>query len=279
MNEIETLTIEVVSHDPNLLEKVPEHNSLSRHLLSELDIPEAFQGEFLAENRFFLTNGLIESGSRFVGIASARWNDRFQSWPKLENMHVAIEPYSSCENVAFAPLAMHVSGRQAKAWILAQDSVHPGMSNILIDLMESLNLRIDDDEYSHVVMGNNFVVEIERAQDFLEFWQKSFFYIVDKHGLTPPFSYRCAKCGKTNDYGIGRWSATRHIGFLLERVSSLYFMTNSSLRFFDLSTSAQVKRTFKSFLFDIGPSLYKVFFTVVRFGRPCAHTHTPVGDI
>lgn len=273
-----TVAIHVVSHDPDLLKALPTAPEINRHLLSDLEIPPKFQGEMLAENRFLLTNLLIDKDADYVVFASARWDERFPRWPKIQDIKSALNDGSFPESSFFAPLSIRVSGAQAISWIKAQDKVHPGISKIMIDVFREFGLSIDETRLTTVVMGNNFILSRKDAESFLAFWKTAFAYLVEKHDLNPPFSYRCPKCGLESDDQIGRWSRDRHMGFLLERVSSLYFIANPGLRPFDLSKGRPVRRRLISFLFTIGPMIFKPIHSLFRFGRACSHSHHPVGS-
>jgi hypothetical protein len=219
-----------VSHRQDLLDLLPEDEHINKVLLEDLAIPIELQGEELAENRFLLTNKLIERKHSHVGFISARWDDRFSTWPKLADLGKVFDQIQNLpKHFFFAPNAFLVSSYQISKWLQRQQKVHPGMLSLLEDLIDFHKIDYKDGSLHTIVMGNNFGLSHEAAVDFLSFWQDSFDYLHAKHGLNFDFSYRCPNCGFESSEGIGRYSRSRHSGFLLERVTSLFFISRPDL--------------------------------------------------
>jgi len=276
----ENLRVFVVSHDPEFLAKLPKRDFLEPILLGELALPEKFAGNQLAENRFLLTNILTENYFAQVGFVSARWNERFPTWPKLERLDQFLELRGEANKLYFAPQTILATGRQVNNWIKAQDAVHPGMSNLLLDVLEKLSSNnLGDPAIRGISMGNNFVVSHEVATELLEFWQRGFNYLFEKYGFDLPFEYRCASCGIVSHQGVGRWDRSRHAGFLFERLTALYFATRTDLIPIEPhgQGNRKVRRSLMAHGFTVGPLIYRWYKTFMRFGKPCQHEHEALG--
>jgi len=225
-----TLALYVVSHDLTLLQNIAPSPHLRMVSLDDLDLPSEFQGQ-LAESRFLLTSMLTSGGEDWCGLASARWNERFPDFPTLNELGSIFSSKSSYlnENYFVAPNVIRTNGNKFRLWLKAQDEVHPGMMALLESVMKHNEIMVTPEQKLNIVMGNSFIVSRKVAVDFLKFWQNSFRYLHTKHGLQLPFNYRCQFCGFESEEGVGRWSRVRHGGFLLERVSSLFFMSRPDL--------------------------------------------------
>lgn len=225
------ISISVVSHDPQILDEVPENPILRKVLLSELDIPQRYTGNNLAESRFLIGSHFLEGTFDFRGFVSARWDQRFPKWPKLSAIDVLfkdlnMETYS---RTFFAPNCKRLKESQVHLWVKSQDKFHPGMTALVEELIEFNKISFNTSDTYNLVMGNNFILPTAIAEDFLKFWHESFSYLEMKYGLDFPFEYRCHKCGFNSSQGVDRWSRDRHAGFLLERLSALYFLSRSEL--------------------------------------------------
>ncbi len=250
------LVMYVVSHDQKILDEVPERNHLRKVLLQDLQINREFLGEELAENRFLLTKDLCKLDVQWCGFASARWNHRFPKKPSLDALDQLFrnEKDNLSPNYFFAPNSMSLSQRQLKSWVRAQNDVHPGMGEILYKLIDFNEIDVNQNRIFNVVMGNCFIVSREIASDFLNFWQKNFWFLYKEFGLEAPFSYRCQLCGFSSTKGFDRWTNRRHAGYLLERVSSLFFTSRSDLHPIQFKPSGISfdRKTFISPYFGIG---------------------------
>lgn len=222
----------VVSHDQKLLDCVADTHILHKSLLSDLDIAEKYKGENLAESRFLVGNELLDGNFDFRGFVSARWDERFPKWPKLANMEKLFEEITlpQHEKSFFAPISLRLSKSQVQSWIEIQDLLHPGMKSLIVSLIEFNSISFQRNETYNLVMGNNFVIPTQIAEDFLVFWQNSLKFLEASYGLEFPFTYRCHLCGVTSVDGIDRWTRVRHAGFLLERVTALFFLSRPDLK-------------------------------------------------
>jgi hypothetical protein len=274
------LTVFAVSHDQNLLDELPKTEFIKPILLDNLDLRDEHKGNELAENRLLLTDLLVNSQSGQVGFVSARWNERFPTWPQIECLDQLIYRGEETDRYYFAPQTLLASGAQVESWIKAQDAVHPGMSKLLFEVIDKLSAsNFDDSSLRGISMGNNFIVSGKTASELLDFWQTGFNYLFDKYGFDLPFEYRCASCGLVSDEGVGRWSRSRHAGYLFERLTALFFATNPSLIPIEPHNGEhrKVRRGLISFGFTSGPFLFRILKTILRFGKPCDHPHEALG--
>ena len=212
-------------------EEIPQAPILRKVLLTELEIPQRYRGETLAESRFLIGNHFLDGTFDFRGFVSARWDQRFPKWPKLSEIEVLFKNLNmeTSSRTIFAPNCKRLSASQVALWLKSQDTFHPGMTALVEELIEFNKISFVKSGTYNLVMGNNFILPTEIAEDFLKFWHESFSYLERKHGLDFPFEYRCHKCGFNSAQGVDRWSRERHAGFLLERLSALYFLSRPEL--------------------------------------------------
>ena len=143
-----------VSHSEKLLEHVPQQDSIMRVLLSDLDVKTEFRGESLAENRFLLTDLLINHDAEYCGFVTARWDEKFDWWPQLSEMsNLLIHEPRIKSPALFAPAFSRVGPRQLKFWIQNQDSHHPGMTALLHELVRLHDLQFETRDIRTIVMG------------------------------------------------------------------------------------------------------------------------------
>lgn len=276
----EKAAVYVVSHDNQLLDALPSQSYLRRVNLNELGLVDELSSNQLAENRFLLTDQLLSDDFPLVGFVSARWNERFPLWPKIDELSPLLGDIATNKNAFCGPQTIMASGPQVKDWIGAQDHVHPGMSSLLLEVLEATHRNnLDDSSVRPITMGNNFILNRDTARSFLNFWREAFSFLHSKYGFALPFSYRCARCGYTNPGGVGRWDATRHAGFLYERVSALYFATSPELVPLKPKGNKiiELKRNLMAYSFRAGPILYRMFFGVRFMFTACTHTHKALG--
>jgi hypothetical protein len=270
--------IYAVSHDKELLLTVPENGSIIKVLLSDLELSAEIAGESLAENRFLMTKQLVSNQPDYCGFVSARWDDRFKSWPTLSDLSAQIEIAAKDSRQAlFAPVTMRVSQRQLGYWLKAQDRHHPGMTNLLYELISYHKIKFHGRNIRAVVLANNFVAPLSVAEELLSFWQDTFTYLYEKYGLDFPFTYRCPKCGLESLNRLDRYSRVRHAGFLLERVTTLYFLSRPDLvPYFSSKGKLQPALTRLSHRFNevtVNPVLTQPFISLRAWLNGCRGRH------
>jgi hypothetical protein len=273
----ESVRISVVSHDEELLNNVPTREFLHKVLLSDLRLPQHLMGEKLAENRYLVTNDLLANEYNYRGFVSARWNQRFTDWPKLENLDIlfALLEVDAESRIFFGPSTYRIKRKQVRSWLRAQGKVHPGMQELLEELISFKSMSFEPRKKYSVVMGNNFIVSDAVARDFLDFWQSCFDHIYGLYGFDLPFIYRCQKCGFQSEEGVDRWANLRHPGFLFERVSSLFFLSRPDLVPFQYRRGKllELKKTKYTNAFGFGLMASTLWSFVKTRGNPCKTNH------
>lgn len=219
----------VVSHLDSLLDAVPSNEEITKLNLDSLDIPEHYRGNHLAESRFFFARNALRSTAVVIGFASARWHERFPSLPKLDQVSallVGLKPHRY-----FAPMTSPVlSSTGLEIWIAMQDLEHPGMGRFLRKTVRDYTAtRPLIKSFGYSVMGGQIFAPKDVFVDLQHFVVSNINTLYEKYGLFPPFKYSCSNCGRVFQDGVGRWSRVRHLGFLAERLISLYFILNSDL--------------------------------------------------
>lgn len=225
-----SLQIFVLSHDRSLLDAVPKNKEfLTPVFLGDLDIDERWQGNLLAENRFFLSPQASNPAADFVGVVSARLLERDNHVRSFEALG---ELSSVMQNNSFwAPRYRRIwSPNAVDYWINSQDGLHPGMSRILRTVRDAWDLGTDEKRsLGQVFMGNQFVVHREEWQKFVAAWNAGLMTIEESFGHNPSFGYRCWNCHKLHPNGYWRYRPDRHLGFIGERVTAMHFANRDLL--------------------------------------------------
>jgi hypothetical protein len=267
----------VVTHDPKLLDEIPDIPILQKTLLGELEIDQKYQGQNLAESRFLVSDDLLSGDYDFRGFVSARWDHRFPRWPKLSEIGTLFEGLTLPEHQRsfFAPISLRLTKSQVQSWLEIQDLLHPGMKGLMDQLIEFHSISFKRKVTYNLVMGNNFVIHSEVAEDFLAFWQESLVFLESAYGLDFPFKYRCHKCGVASEDGIDRWTRVRHAGFLLERVSALFFLSRPDLKSLYLHKGriVELKRKLIYRGLGLGFRIASLGHKITSFGKPCKGGH------
>jgi hypothetical protein len=216
---MKSLSVFVVSHDSDLLAKVPRLPFLRNILLTDLAIPERFKGDSLSENRFFLDEDALDVDSDFVGLVSARFEEREPDGPGFEGLWDLAQKMGS--NDCWSPRVQEAeSYLDTSIWIKAQNGIHPGMSKILKVCNEKL-FHNSSEETGVIFTGNQFIIPRAQWIRLVDLWRQGLAEVEEKYGLLPPFSYRCFNCGKHKPTGYWRYTPARHLGFIGERLTAL----------------------------------------------------------
>jgi hypothetical protein len=275
MNE-QDLELFVLSHTNELLGMVPQKPFINKVLLSSLNIPVKFQGEELAENRFFISEESNKASGKYIGCISSRWDERFPKFPKIKDLDVLAHSLSDLD--VLAPQSLRVTKSQFVSWVNLQDLVHPGMSALLWEVIDR-NLSLEKNHHYNIVMGNNFILSRTIYFEFLNFWRKAFVDLNNKFGFDFPFSYRCPICGLESINGIGRWSRLRHSAFLYERLTAIFFASRPDLNLvtYKYSSIRQKKLGVESFALPYSPTIFKVLKIFRSLSSKCDHSYQSPG--
>jgi hypothetical protein len=225
MSENKHFTLFVASHDSSLLSKVPEANYIRRVELERIDLPEPFRGELMAESRIYFHHGFRTCDSKYVGLCSPRWNERFPSWPKINELDKPT--FALKGRQILAPQALATKTTNVPNWIKSQDLVHPGISKFLFEIWN----EIGDQSFrkSWLPMGNTYILPHEVFVEVIRKWDYLFPLVSKNHFNDLDFSHKCIKCGFESTTGVGRWKANRQASYLLERMIALIFASTKDI--------------------------------------------------
>lgn len=266
----------VVSHDPRQLDEIKNRDSITLINLSALDLDKRISGNELAENRLFLARIDYEA-AQVIGCVSARWEERFPKYPTLQNLPERISQLKGGE--VLAPQGLVLTNSEFVKWVRNQDAVHPGMSAVMMDVIEFMKIDVSLRIQRRIVMGNNFVCSKDLFNDFLQFWREGFNYIDSKYGFEIPFTYRCPKCGLVDEEAIWRWTKARHPAFFYERLTAIFFASRPDVSLLKIQNDRLVERksSLQSKAMFGGPEVYKAINAPSRFFKSCTHAYKSLG--
>jgi hypothetical protein len=213
-----SLSIFVLSHDEALLAAVTPRPALRPVDLRDLHLPDAVAGNSLAESRFFLSERALDVTTEYVGVLSARHDEKYADRGMLtldQLAQCAITPYLRPRRV-FAPMATRPGGR----WVERSDLAHPGLTALVREAAE----EIPGVDFSRpTLFANSFVVHRSAYVEFVGEFRRIFEIFHARYGLDFPHVYRCSTCGTVSDDGQGRYQRDRHAAYFYERVTALCF--------------------------------------------------------
>lgn len=214
-------------HDPLSLRSAPTHPRIKAIDLNKLTLDSRWNTNLLAEARFFLSREGTTDLPEWIGVASARFDEKFSHGPTLEKIvsRVGLIP-NLPKNMLFAPLIM------GGAWWETRDEVTPGMTNVLEQIIAHFSLTKLDGK---APFCNTFICHRTRYLELCQFLEEALSFSLDTWGENIPFSYRCHCCGTSSLERIGRYGRERHWGFLAECLTALFFTRAEGLRVVDTS--------------------------------------------
>jgi hypothetical protein len=264
-----SLQIFLLSHDGFAkLEDKGNFQFISHVDLNKLDIPKKFQGQMLAESRFFISEIASRTKSNYVGLATPRWGERFPRFATLPLIPNYIGQLPPCSFLA--PQALGIRAKYVDRWILAQDVVHPGISKYLLPLWHEINKS--NKGLRWLPTGNCFILPLDLFLSLVEFMRKQIAQVEHLGMAELDFSYRCPICRKTSREGLGRWNNNRHASFLVERITALFIASHPELSSFTIEDSNLIAR--KRFMFDSQINLISRLYLLspkLQRQRQCSH--------
>jgi hypothetical protein len=222
----------VLGHDQALLDAVPEVDGLTPTNLNSVSIPDRLTGQSLAEHRFLIDRVVDACEAEWIGIVTARWDEKFPNWPELGDLpKYAIGNLSNPSFVA-APAVFWWLRSDIRRFSVRQDLRHPGMGELLSD-PEAPPVRPSANWATPLVYNNNFITHRSVFFDWLHYWREQFDYYDSRHGLSLPFQVACPKCGQILPEGSTHpglsYAPTRHAGYFYEQISARYFSLRDDL--------------------------------------------------
>jgi hypothetical protein len=219
----------VVSHLQGLLDELPADPGIVPVNLNNLNIPKELNTDSLGENRLFLQPAVAGFEAKWVGTFSARFDERFPTAPKLHEIPTLFKSLTITSGIWGPQVTRIESKADLQIWIKMQDAVHPGLSRILLSIEKGFfaNSRTA----GWMPWSNQVVVDSSVWNDFVEFWNEAFRQTIEQYGLTPDFDFRCTRCGRRRRDGFARYSKSRLLGFIGERITQLFFAHQADLQF------------------------------------------------
>lgn len=203
---MQKLIIHILSHRQDQLDAIPERPFFRKVHLAELPIGE-YQTNQLSEMRYFLSD--IPLDSEYVGMCSARWNEKYPDNVPLEEIN----------QLPLAADVIWVGELTSANWAAFSEWVHPGMMVYLKELEEVSGLRM---MAGPAFWSNNFICHRKVFEDFLGKWRSMFDAMYALHQYTFSFG------NKADRYPI--YDITRHASYFYERLTLLYFANHPELR-------------------------------------------------
>jgi hypothetical protein len=215
---VTSLSIFVLSHDDALLAAVPARSELRRVDLRDLGLAGELATNSLAECRFFLSERALDVTTEYVGVLSARHDEKYAPSGVLTLEQLAqgaITPYLRPRRV-FAPLITGPGGQ----WVEGSDLVHPGLTALVREAAEQIP---GADVSRRTMLASSFIAHRDVYLEFIAEFRRLFETFHARYGLDFPHVYRCSRCGTVFEGGHGRYQRDRHGAYFYERVTALYF--------------------------------------------------------
>ena len=230
-----SLTMFVASHELVSLKKISDANFLRKVSLDDIHLPIQFKGQLMAESRIYFEDLFRGCKSDFVGLCSPRWSERYPNWPSLENLEQSIPILGQRE--ILAPQALRTQTHNIPKWIVAQDLVHPGISDFLFRVWRELDSG--NSKRTWLPMGNTYILPQGIFREVIQKWDLLFPKISRSDFRDLNFGHICIKCGQQSEDGIGRWKSNRQASYFLERVVALILASVEGLRVVKLNQKGE----------------------------------------
>jgi hypothetical protein len=254
-----SLSLFVLSHDPGILAGLPDAEHIVKVNLEELDIPEQFKGQSLSENRFFLSSHCDNVTTDFVGVVSGRYEERYPFAPGLDQLDAVASQLKPGEY--FTPWARTLRNKsELELWVNTQDGVHPGMASVLNKLFEYSELN----SVGTVFGGNQLILPRAEWDQFVQHWRTSFEKSIQNWGKEIPFSYRCWNCGSFKPNGFHTYGPKRHLGFLGERITALFFAMHAELKPSTLGRITSYNQLFARIFSGLSPKALEMIWVTSK---------------
>lgn len=249
----------MLSHDQSILEQLPDAEFMKKVNLENLDIPEEFKGQSLSENRFFLSSLCDQVNTEFVGVVSGRYEARYPYAPALMDLQKVVEKLKPGE--FYTPWARKLRNiSELRLWINTQDGVHPGMSRVINTLFDVSDLQ----EVGAAFGGNQFILPKAQWDEFVAHWRNSFEEAINTWGKDIPFTYRCWNCGTFKPDGFHTYGPQRHLGFLGERITALFFSSRGDLTPSNLGRITTYNKVFSAAFKLFSPKALELMWVVSK---------------
>lgn len=171
------LKIFVLHNDENYLNKIKVNKHIEKINLNNLSINKIHSRNELAENRFmsYLANNLsIIQKYEYIGIASARWNEKYKVYKEkkvmpIEEVPLVYDEFKKSNVYVAAPISN---------WYSESCDNHKGIDVYINELLERNKFKKTGMSF----YSNNFICTKKTMVDFLKWWIKEFNYFFEKYG-------------------------------------------------------------------------------------------------
>jgi len=175
---MKNLKIFVLHNEKNYLNKIKDNDFIEKINLNYLSLNNIYQRNELAENRFFIhlaNNISMIENFEFIGIASARWNEKYKVYQEkqimpIEEIHLGYDKFKNNSVYVAAPIY---------DWYKESCHQHDGMNFYIDELLERNNFK----KLGMSFYSNNFVCKKNIMIEFLKWWKKEFDYFFSKYGI------------------------------------------------------------------------------------------------
>lgn len=217
------LRLNVLAHTDQLLQSVPTHPVIVRVDLRDLPLEERWNSNQFAEARFLLSPALLDDGHPWQGVVSARFEEKWPREPGLVRIaEMLTRRHWLGRRVVLAPAL------ERNDWIADADLGQPGLTALLRQIIAAHHITVGP---GPVPYANTFICHRTHLPGLQQFLMEMLTWSLDRWGDDLPFGYRCPSCGTTDHIQVGRYGRDRHIGFLAERLTMLYFSQIRGLTF------------------------------------------------
>lgn len=162
------LIIFALHNDKKYLNQIKNADHIEKINLNYLSLNSIYQRNELAENRFFIylwNNSNIFESYEYIGVASARWNEKYEVYSKknvmpLEEINLAVDRFKKNHVYVAAPI---------KDWYNESCNMHEGMNFYIDEILERNNFNKSGLSF----YSNNFICKKDMFVEFLNGGKKN----------------------------------------------------------------------------------------------------------
>jgi hypothetical protein len=209
-----------MAHTDANLARVPRAVGITAVDLRTVSVPADYEDR-LAETKFLLAPQARETTADYVGLCSVNYD---RKWP--DPPHLADLPRLARHLGPSLALGEGLIGLDE--WMASAEWHHPGLAAVLERVAETFDLELHN---VPVPGANTFICHREHYLWMLDRFSAMMEAVFDWYGTEIPFRYRCPDCGTSSDSGYGRWTDSRHVGYVGERLTRLIFATRPDISF------------------------------------------------
>lgn len=223
-------TIFVLGHEPARLDPLRDVPGLQPVNLNEVGLPSRLAGQELAEVRFLLTEAIADCDSEWIGVVSARFEQKWPHWPALRQLPDLAERLPDARAI-LSPSVWWWPAGDVRRFAWRNDLRYPGLSELLDDPFAPQVTPVSRRGFVPLVYNNTLIGNRALMHRWQTFMQEAVSYYDGRYGLDIPMEVECAWCGARCRDEQGQ--RTRHPGRLYEPIRhAAYFYEVVSAQFF-----------------------------------------------